>query len=33
MKEFLRFREKTYSYLTDDNNENKKAKSTKKCKI
>ena len=33
MKEFLRLREKTYSYLTEDSNENKKAKSTKKCKI
>ena len=30
MKELLRFREKTYSYLTDDDNENKKAKKYKK---
>ena len=30
MKEFIRFRAKTYSYLTDNNDENKKAKGTKK---
>ena len=31
--EFKALRPKTYSYLTDDNYENKKAKSTKKCVI
>ena len=29
IKEFVGLRAKTYSYLTDDNNESKKAKSTK----
>ena len=31
MTEFACLRQKTYSYLTDDNDENKKAKDTKKC--
>ena len=30
MEEFVALRPKTYSYLTDDNDENKKAKVTKK---
>ena len=30
MKEFVALRPKTYSYLTDDNGENKKGESTKK---
>ena len=30
LKEFLELRAKTYTYLTDDNNESKKAKFTKK---
>ena len=30
-KEFLRLKAKTYNYLTDNNNESKKAKYTKKC--
>ena len=29
MNKFVGLRAKTYSYLTDDNNENKKAKDTK----
>ena len=33
MKEFVRPRAKTYSYLKDDNEEDKKAKCTKKCVI
>ena len=33
MAEFAALRLKTYSYLTDDNDENKKAKDTKKCLI
>ena len=33
MKEFVGFGVKTYNYLTDDNNESKKAKGTKKCII
>ena len=33
MTEFTALRPKTYNYLTDDNNENKKAKGTKKCLI
>ena len=33
MKEFLILRAKTYSYLKDNNNEDKKAKGTKKCVI
>ena len=33
MKGFVRIRAKTYSYLKDDNEENKKAKGTKKCVI
>ena len=31
--EFVTLRPKTYSYLTDDGKENKKAKGTKKCVI
>ena len=31
--EFVAFRPKTYSYLTDDYKEDKKAKGTKKCVI
>ena len=31
--EFVALRPKTYSYLTDDRKENKKAKGTKKCVI
>ena len=30
---FVALRRKTYSYLTDDSNENKKAKGTKTCVI
>ena len=33
MKEFVRLRAKPYSYLNDNNDEDKKAKSTKKCVI
>ena len=33
MKEFVKLREKTYSYLMDDDSEHKKAKGTKKCVI
>ena len=33
MKEFVALRPKTYSYLTDDCKEDKKAKGTKKCTI
>ena len=33
MKEFVGLRAKTYSYLKDKNNEDKKARSTKKCVI
>ena len=34
MKEFVRLRANTYSYLTDDNDESKKAKGTRKmCNI
>ena len=33
MKEFVRLRAKTYSYLKDNNDEDKKAKDTKKCVI
>ena len=33
MSEFAGLRAKTYSYLIDDGNENKKAKDTKKCVI
>ena len=33
MKEFVGLGAKTYNYLTDDNNESKKAKVTKKCII
>ena len=33
MAEFVTLRPKTYSYLTDDCKENKKAKGTKKCVI
>ena len=31
MIEFVALRPKTYSYLIDDDNENKEAKGTKKC--
>ena len=31
MIEFVALRPKTYSYLMDDDNENKEAKGTKKC--
>ena len=31
MKEFVGLRAKTYSYLNDNNDEDKKAKGTKKC--
>ena len=33
MIEFVRLTAKTYSYLTDDGSEDKKAKGTKKCVI
>ena len=33
MERFLRLRAKTYSYLKDNNDEDKKAKETKKCVI
>ena len=33
MREFFGLRTKTYSYLTDDQDENKNAKGTKKCVI
>ena len=33
MKQFLGLRAKTYSYLKDNNDEDKKAKGTKKCVI
>ena len=33
MKEFIGIRAKTYSYLTDNNDEDIKAKFTKKCVI
>ena len=33
MKEFVGLRAKTYSYLIDDDSEDKKAKDTKKCAI
>ena len=33
MKEFPVLRSKTYSYLTDDSDKNKKAEGTKKCLI
>ena len=33
MKEFVGLREKTYSYLKDKNDENKKTKGTNKCVI
>ena len=33
MKEFVRLRTKTYSYLKDNSGEDKKAKDTKKCVI
>ena len=33
MKEFVRLRAKTYSYLKDNNDEDKNAKGTKKCVI
>ena len=33
MKEFVGLRAKTYSYLKDNNDEDKKAKNTKKCVI
>ena len=31
MKEFVGLRAKTYSHLTENNNEDRKAKDTKKC--
>ena len=31
MKEFVQLKAKTYNYLTDNNNESKTAKYTKKC--
>ena len=33
MREFVALRRKTYSYLMDDGNTDKKAKGTKKCVI
>ena len=33
MTEFIALRSKTYSHLTDGNNENKKTKGTKKCAV
>ena len=33
IKEFVRLRAKTYSYLKDNNNEDRKAKGTKNCVI
>ena len=33
MKEFVGLKAKTYSYLKDNNDEDKKAKDTKKCVI
>ena len=33
MKEFVALRAKTYAYLTDDDDEEKKTKGTKKCVI
>ena len=33
MKKFVGLRAKTHSYLKDNNNEDKKAKGTKKCAI
>ena len=33
IKEFVGLRKKTYSYLKDNNDEDKKAKGTKKCDI
>ena len=33
MREFVRLRAKTYSYLIDDGSEDKKAKNRKKCVI
>ena len=33
MKQFLGLRVKTYSYLKDNNDEDKKAKGTRKCVI
>ena len=33
MTEFVGLRAKTYSYLKDNNDEDKKAKNTKKCVI
>ena len=33
MTEFVALRPKTYSYLTDDGKEDKKAKGTKRCVI
>ena len=33
MKEFVRFRAKTYAYIMDDDSEHKKAKGTKQCVI
>ena len=33
MKEFVRYKAKTYAFLIDNDSENKKAKGTKKCVI
>ena len=33
MKQFVELRTKTYSFLKDNNDEDKKAKDTKKCAI
>ena len=33
MKDFVALRSKTYSYLTNNNDKDKKAKGTKKCLI
>ena len=33
MKEFVRLKAKTYSYLKDNNDEDKKVKDTKKCHL
>ena len=33
MKEFVRYKAKTYAFLIDNDGENKKAKGTKKCVI
>ena len=33
MKEFVRYKAKTYAFLIDNDSENKKEKGTKKCVI